>query len=233
MEAGRMGSSRWRMKDAMTVLFINLIAGFIVVDFLLKPALLGMGMDSLEAGTLGGIFLASIAFATVYVWGIRKYNISWKVIGVFNAQRIYQHKKIIFLYTLSALAVSLIILFVMYTLIGVSPNDRSHAVDEMKVSGILLAMLSSVIVSPVYEEILYRGFLYPTIRNTFGIKKAILLSSLIFSLVHLPSLDILPVNFINGIVFALLYERTNSIYVPIIAHALFNFCLITLVYLFS
>ncbi|WP_376766231.1 CPBP family intramembrane glutamic endopeptidase [Bacillus haikouensis] len=80
---------------------------------------------------------------------------------------------------------------------------------------------------------LYRGFLYPTIRNTFGIKKAILLSSLIFSLVHLPSLDILPVNFINGIVFALLYERTNSIYVPIIAHALFNFCLITLVYLFS
>ncbi|WP_082861402.1 CPBP family intramembrane glutamic endopeptidase [Fictibacillus phosphorivorans] len=49
-----------------------------------------------------------------------------------------------------------------------------------------------------------------------------LLNAIIFSLVHLPSLDILPVNIVNGILFALAYEKTRSIYVPMIIHGLFN-----------
>lgn len=228
-----MGSAFWKLKDAMIVLAINLIAGFVVADLFIKPGLSRMGLSSLEAGTIGGMFLAVVAFATVYLWGVRQYRISWKVIGIFNAKKIIQHKKMILLYTFGALIVSLLLLFAMYSIIGVAPNSRSNAVDDTYLFAILLAVFSSVIVSPIYEEVLYRGFIYPTLRNRFGVKKAIVFSALIFSLVHLPSIDILPVNFVNGLVFAILYERTNSIYVPMVAHALFNLSLMTLVYLVS
>ncbi|MGX1265735.1 membrane protease YdiL (CAAX protease family) [Rossellomorea marisflavi] len=228
-----MGSAFWKLKDAMIVLAINLVAGFVVADLFIKPGLSRMGLSSLEAGTIGGMFLAVVAFTSVYLWGVRKYRISWKVIGIFNAKKIIQHKRMILLYTFGALIVSLILLFAMYSIIGVSPNSRSNAVDDTYLLAILLAVFSSVIVSPIYEEVLYRGFIYPTLRNRFGVKKAIMFSALIFSLVHLPSIDILPVNFVNGLVFAILYERTNSIYVPMVAHALFNLSLMTLVYLVS
>ncbi|MGD7048778.1 CPBP family intramembrane metalloprotease [Rossellomorea marisflavi] len=228
-----MGSAFWKFKDAMIVLAINLVAGFVVADLFIKSGLSRMGLSSLEAGTIGGMFLAVVAFTTVYLWGVRKYSISWKVIGIFNAKKIIQHKKMILLYTFGALIVSLLLLFAMYSIIGVSPNSRSNAVDDTYLFAILLAVFSSVIVSPIYEEVLYRGFIYPTLRNRFGVKKAIVFSALIFSLVHLPSIDILPVNFVNGLVFAILYERTNSIYVPMVAHALFNLSLMTLVYLVS
>lgn len=228
-----MGSAFWKFKDAMIVLAVNLVAGFVVADLFIKPGLSRMGLSSLEAGTIGGMFLAVVAFTTVYLWGVRQYRISWKVIGIFNAKKIIQHKKMILLYTFGALIVSLLLLFAMYSIIGVSPNSRSNAVDDTYLFAILLAVFSSVIVSPIYEEVLYRGFIYPTLRNRFGVKKAIVFSALIFSLVHLPSIDILPVNFVNGLVFAILYERTNSIYVPMVAHALFNLSLMTLVYLVS
>ena len=46
---------------------------------------------------------------------------------------------------------------------------------------VLIAFISAAIISPIYEEIFYRGFLYRWLRTRTGFMGAILISSLIFT----------------------------------------------------
>lgn len=47
-------------------------------------------------------------------------------------------------------------------------------------------------------------------------------SSFIFMLVHIPTYNTLPVNFLSGLVFAWVYEKTKSLLPSMIIHACFN-----------
>ncbi len=71
-----------------------------------------------------------------------------------------------------------------------------------------------VIVAPVVEEVFFRGFLLSRWRQKYGVRRAVVLSSVVFAVLH--------IDFIGGVVFgtvlALIYIKTNSLIGPIIAH---------------
>ena len=79
----------------------------------------------------------------------------------------------------------------------------------------------AVIIAPVAEEVIFRGYLYGVIRRFGGRIPALLTSSLLFAAihVHLPSM---PGLLILAVILCLLYERTGSLWAPITMHALFN-----------
>lgn len=224
-----MTSINWTVKDIIILLGLNLIASFIISDLILLPLLLKAGMDSLIAGTSIGLFLAIFAITSVYYLALKRHNLSWRSIGFFNIKDIKDYKKIIFLSTFVSLIAAISILSFMYSIVGAEPNARSEAFQDPTVMKIVIALVASIIISPFYEEILYRGFIYNAFRKYMGAKLSIVSNGLLFALVHLPSLDILPVNLINGFIFAWAYEKTKNIYVPIIIHALFNLSLIIIV----
>lgn len=94
--------------------------------------------------------------------------------------------------------------------------------------GLRIALVvSAVIVAPLAEELLFRGFLYPAIKRFTDPVFAMLCSGLLFAAVHnnLPAL--IPL-FILGIAFAAVYEYSGSLWTPIWMHAMFNFCSIVL-----
>ncbi|WP_338086281.1 CPBP family intramembrane glutamic endopeptidase [Lysinibacillus xylanilyticus] len=49
-----------------------------------------------------------------------------------------------------------------------------------------------------------------------------MISSLIFTIAHFPTLNAMPVNFINGVVFAWVYEKTGSVIPGMIIHGIIN-----------
>ena len=79
----------------------------------------------------------------------------------------------------------------------------------------------AVILAPVAEEVIFRGYFYGIIRRYGGRIPALLTSSLLFAAihVHLPSLLGLG---ILAIILCLLYERTGSLWASITMHAAFN-----------
>lgn len=83
----------------------------------------------------------------------------------------------------------------------------------------LLQVVFMVVFAPVVEEILFRGFVLQRWSVKWGIVPGVITSSLIFGLLHFNSLGLF--NF--GLVMAILYLRTNTLFVPIILHALNNF----------
>lgn len=79
----------------------------------------------------------------------------------------------------------------------------------------------AVIVAPVAEEVIFRGYFYGVIRRYGGRIPAILTSSLLFAAihVHIPSIPGLA---LLAVILCLLYERTATLWAPITMHALFN-----------
>ena len=91
------------------------------------------------------------------------------------------------------------------------------------VRGTALALMAPVvvIVAPLGEEIFFRGFLYNGLRRRLALWPALLISSLVFGLVHVYPL-LIPALFVVGLGLALLYERQRSLLAPVVAHATFN-----------
>jgi membrane protease YdiL (CAAX protease family) len=82
-------------------------------------------------------------------------------------------------------------------------------------------VLLAVVAAPVAEEVVFRGYLYGVARRYAGRLGALGASSLLFAAIHLhgPSMAGL---FVLGLVLALAYEKTRSLWVPITLHSIFN-----------
>lgn len=96
-----------------------------------------------------------------------------------------------------------------------------NALVESNLPALLLATLTSIVVAPLCEELLFRGYIYGTLRRFLGPGVAIGLSSLLFAAVHV-NLMALPALLVLAICLALAYEMTGSIVVPIVMHLGFN-----------
>ena len=81
-------------------------------------------------------------------------------------------------------------------------------------------LIPLILFAAVGEEQLFRGLLYKTLRVKLGIPAAVLVSALLFALYHDISIFSLLYS-VAGILFALLYEKTGSLYPSILAHAFF------------
>ncbi|WP_318245277.1 CPBP family intramembrane glutamic endopeptidase [Paenibacillus gallinarum] len=91
-------------------------------------------------------------------------------------------------------------------------NSKTESLQEnITIFTILIGIVSAGIVSPIYEEIFYCGFIYRWLRTRVNMIWAIVISSLIFTFAYFPTINAMPVNFISGIVFAWAYERTGSV----------------------
>lgn len=73
------------------------------------------------------------------------------------------------------------------------------------------------------EEIFLRGMVFTYIRKRAGLLKAVLVSSLIFALLHGGRLWVgLVTIFFSGVIMAVTYEKTRSLAVPTLLHGLHN-----------
>jgi membrane protease YdiL (CAAX protease family) len=82
----------------------------------------------------------------------------------------------------------------------------------------LLSFISLVVLGPIVEELLFRGYLLHRWSRKWGLTTGILLSSAVFGALHADPLGVA----IFGIGMCVLYLRTQSLYVPILAHMIYN-----------
>lgn len=89
----------------------------------------------------------------------------------------------------------------------------------------LLLWFALVIAAPVFEEVLFRGFLYAGLRRTrIGAGGTTVVTSLLWTLLHVAQYDPYSLLLIAliGILLGIARERTGSLYVPLAIHAVNN-----------
>ncbi|MGJ3248800.1 MAG: CPBP family glutamic-type intramembrane protease [Elainellaceae cyanobacterium] len=80
---------------------------------------------------------------------------------------------------------------------------------------------TAAIAAPVFEEILFRGFLLPSLTRYMPIGGAIALSSFLFASAHLSLSEILPL-MVLGSVLGFVYVRSRNLLAPMLVHSLWN-----------
>lgn len=91
---------------------------------------------------------------------------------------------------------------------------------SLKIIAVLSGIISSVIIAPIFEELLFRGIILQKLNKHFGLIISILISSILFGIIH--DFGGIFSAFIFGICMCILYIKSNNILVPIFAHSLNN-----------
>lgn len=136
-------------------------------------------------------------------------------------------------YTL-ALAITILIISTAITYIatnlGIPIAENTIQQYLNNTTGIIIfVILSMTIVGPT-EEYFYRGIIQQRLKDQYTPTQAILLTSIIFSLIHAGSMTGEPKGqliyfitiFIGALLFGYGYEKTQNLAVPIIAHGIYN-----------
>jgi uncharacterized protein len=112
------------------------------------------------------------------------------------------------------------------------PTDQQELVDMLiqadSMGFVVVMLVLAVVVAPITEELLFRGGLFRFLRTRTPRPVALLLPAALFAALHANLAAFLPL-LLLGVILALAYERTGSLTVPIVAHALFNLNTIALV----
>ena len=93
---------------------------------------------------------------------------------------------------------------------------------------LVIAFISIALLAPFVEEFMFRGLLQNWLKSRFGVKKAILITALLFSFFHFsPSqgvgnISIVGALFILALFLGFIYERQKSLVASFCLHSLFN-----------
>jgi membrane protease YdiL (CAAX protease family) len=90
----------------------------------------------------------------------------------------------------------------------------------------MMFVAMAVFVAPLVEETLFRGYLYPMFARSFGVTPAILLTGVLFGLMHGAQLGwtwgLVAMLTLVGIVFTLVRARTGTVFASFLMHLGYN-----------
>ena len=111
-------------------------------------------------------------------------------------------------------------------------NEVSSMSGEVVEVPFLLMFFMMAIFGPVCEELCFRGIVYRGYLKNGNALGAVLLSSLLFGLIHM-NFNQAPYAFVLGVAMALLVEATGSLFSSILMHAAFNGWSVVIMYVYD
>ncbi|WP_373542207.1 lysostaphin resistance A-like protein [Chamaesiphon sp.] len=140
----------------------------------------------------------------------------WQIIGLAVAGVIFSLASfIVFLGLISYLFPQ----FTEQVLVSItSRNSLTPSADDTPLDR-LLVFLMLVVVAPLAEELIFRGVILHRWAQKWSLPTSVIVTSLVFGFLHINPIGIS----MFGLVLALLYLKTKTLWVPIAAHAINNF----------
>lgn len=208
----------WRALDGLWIQLLAIVGGGLVTIPLVRA------IDIDLATAISTLVTEVLLGALVLVW-VRKRGGTLRDLGLRgNGRDVGVGIGIGALGVVVASLVAGLILFTVEAIKGgpVSAPEQIQIEDASPSIGLwALLALGIVIVAPIAEELLFRGFVFRAMRNWARPTPAILLSAAFFAVVHVLPLVLVPI-FVLGVMLAGLTERRGSIIAPIAAHMTFN-----------
>ena len=163
---------------------------------------------------LVGFFAMPIAIFFI-LWRMKKRKIPLSELGSLEIQR-----KPLFL-SIFLLAAFLLLEEMYFYILGI---EMPESFIEFMLAEPIFSFISVVLVAPIIEEFLFRGFLYSQLRRSF-LKDwgAIVVSSMVWTAIHFQyEIGILFFLFLFGLFLGYFRIKYNSLLIPIALHAINN-----------
>ena len=165
-------------------------------------------------------FLAVGIAVVVWVAGLRMVRRPFRSLGMVRPRTSFV---VTVLLAVAALAVSIVATFVYGFIVdwlGLEALRPPEIMTEAFFPGVgfLLTMQALALVTPISEELLFRGFVLRGLLDQIGAGPAVVSTALVFSALHFDAGTIIPI-FFTGLALGWLYVRTGSLWPCIGAHA--------------
>lgn len=227
----------WSLKDLLVIIggiVFLLVTGFGILGLILQVWDTGSN-QILQPTIVQSLIVAgmeAIAFlGGVYFFGIQRRRTGWASVGLKRASLSWL--AIAFVTTSLAIPITgLITLIVMLALGMPLENPQLEFLLPEDITGVQAfgMILLAGVIAPFGEEVLFRGVLYQYLRDKWGVFAGVILSSLIFGLIHL-NLAVGLTAFLLGILLAVFFEYSRSLWTSVLIHAMNNSARIALLYL--
>jgi membrane protease YdiL (CAAX protease family) len=110
-----------------------------------------------------------------------------------------------------------------------NPQISAMAPPAFSWAAYLATLAVAGVLAPLVEEIAFRGLLYRWLRERYGFLAGLGGSALAFSVLH-GIAGLIPAIALLGVILAWTYERSRSLWAPIILHGTYNIVVTTILY---
>ena len=203
--------------------------GFVALTALLlqKCGLAGFqNPDDAGFALLGTLGLEGPAWVFILVF-LRLHKINWR--DAFGLRGPDLKKSLTL--AVGVLAITLPVVWLLQGLSGVALEKIGVPVESQRAVEIFVGLKSSwlrvgfgffaVVIAPVAEEFVFRGMLYPFVKQLGRPRTALFGVSALFAAIHFDAGTFVPL-FALALALTWLYEMTDNLLAPIAAHSLFN-----------
>ena len=221
----------WGVRDVLI-----LIAAWFGLQLLLGVVLGGLShivpqvaafIDSAQAGDLAAAFaldVIDVGIGLGLVWAyLRYYRVTWQTVG-WRKVGLWKSAGYLLAILVIFIVMANVALIVLQALVpGFDANQaQNNEFTQSAGSNRNLALIALVLLPPIFEETIFRGFIFPAIAKRTGVIWGAVLSSAIFGIAHgQPNLFVYTT--ILGLLLCFMYLRLRSIVPGILLHMLNNY----------
>jgi uncharacterized protein len=121
-----------------------------------------------------------------------------------------------------AVVVSLVVVAIVTAVIGHRPSVPQQVEDCVRGPWLVLTAVTVVLLPPIGEETLFRGFIFQGLRRRLSFWPAVVADGLLFGAIHIPFWLLIPSLIAVGMGLACIYAARRSVLASMAAHATFN-----------
>lgn len=226
-------SSRKKKLGVVLAIAVWSMLGFYVAQFILVGVLYvlaqmnvsfaGVNESILQAGLSAVVYVLALTIVVGVPWWVKKYKTTKDEVGL---QRLPLWRELLAA-PVGFIAYVITSGIVISTLANFVPAFDVQQAQDVGFDQLtyryeyILAFITLVVIAPVAEEILFRGYLYGKLKKRTVRWVAILLTSALFGLAH-GQWNVAVDTFILSIVLCLLRDMTGSLWPAIILHMIKN-----------
>lgn len=155
---------------------------------------------------------------------LHKYKVGWSSLGLRKFNIIKASLLVAALFVLFLGVAWMALIAAQLLLPGFDPNQAQVNEFTKAVTGNakIISFFALVVIPPIIEEILFRGFMFPAFSGRVGILFGALFSSLLFGFAHLQA-NVGVYTVVLGLLLCFMYKRTNSIIPGMVLHMINNY----------
>ncbi len=229
LAATRRPSATWKVRDAVFIMGAGLA-------FLLAALVMSLGVFELQGSAFAGsesraalstfvpAAFSLFLFWMIYVVVVHRYRCSWRMLGV----RPVSWQWLAAVPVVFALLTFCYVLMLRGAVAVWGPTVHwprtltTSTVDATHVPLLeAVVILSNVVLTPISEELLFRGVLYQALRRSLPVGSAIAISAIVFAFMHLSLVLFIPF-VLMGFMLGLVFEWSGSLIPTILLHACNN-----------
>ncbi|MBL7073377.1 MAG: CPBP family intramembrane metalloprotease [Candidatus Omnitrophica bacterium] len=226
---------RWNIADVIRVVLIFLSVGYVLLIlqefFITRIALLCNSNFRMVFNTL---VMNVVGISVIWYFIVKKYGQKISAVGLTSKGFVKSvcYAAIGYVAIIPILFGIMIATFYITEFFKVQMPVQSVVrifINEKNTTVLFFSTIFAAIFGPVAEEIFFRGFMYKAVKKKMGAAVAVIITSVVFSLLHAHIVGIVPI-FALGVLLAYLYEKTGSLTASIAVHISHNLAMVVLVF---